>query len=882
MRLFPWLAIALFATAAFLESGFFGSSTSTAWLSLVAAGTLCSVLQSGGSAWSVRGIAVLALALVPAAFVFDGLPRIAVLLALGGCALQVASPSWAKQVGRGLVFAGAFALLCSLTVFVYGVLSARAPELPAFLNQAISFVAGLAGVDHALDGPRLVLFTMRTKHALALTWSWFADPGFVAFFVGGVVYLSVFAMRQRLASVLRFASVAVAWLFLRATTSAALFLHEALLTPYDAEFTNTARLWNPWVDAVYMLPLVLFAAWLALPRAGAALPRGDEAPSPEPTALPFPMRASVVAALAGFVLVVGFFWQPSGERKGGRVLIDEFHSQVTDWTRWRWAAKRFDTVGTQRPYDTEWYGEDAAYNYASLYEYTGLHYNVDRLLERISDAKLQTVDVLVLKVPTIEFEEEEVQAVLRFVERGGGLLVIGEHTAVFGSGVSVNQIARQFGFEFRYDCLFGMDEVFHQSYEPWLLSHPASQHMGPMEFAVSCSIDPGVTQGTAFLRGMGLKNLDADYHARNAYPQPVDAAQMIAGSFVQGFATEHGKGRVLAFTDSTILANFSFFEPGKSELFLGMVEWLNHEQGMKTAWLAWLGLGLMAMAFVLLLRAKGAFFAVFAFAVLGTTLGVVTVRAAHATSMPVPERKRPCVAVAFDRSLCTAIDLPARGFIGGTDAGYGLFERAIQRLTKPQRPGAPGLPWITRRVSSLDDVDPARHAFLTLVQPNEEPSSSELAKLQSYVEGGGTLVVLTTAPDAMISARDAEARKADPKAAKRDELRSTTNAVLAPFGMSVDESKALSGKVMAKGFPELELEHSVRVEGGEAWMRLGSEPDAPVVAARKTVGNGRVIVLGFASRFRDTSLGLTPDVIPDAALRAVYDFEFALWRALKP
>ena len=76
----------------------------------------------------------------------------------------------------------------------------------------------------------------------------------------------------------------------------------------------------------------------------------------------------------------------------------------------------------------------------------------------------------------------------------------------------------------------------------------------------------------------GLRNLPADYHASNFYPQvdKVDRAEARYGSFLQLLAQRHVRGRVVAFTDSTQFSNFCLFDPGKSELFLGMTEWLNH------------------------------------------------------------------------------------------------------------------------------------------------------------------------------------------------------------------------------------------------------------------------------------------------------------------
>src|SRR5690606_38990641 len=189
-----------------------------------------------------------------------------------------------------------------------------------------------------------------------------------------------------------------------------------------------------------------------------------------------------------------------------------------------------------------------------------------------------------LKVPSRYYTAAEIAAVRGFVATGGGLLLIGEHTSVFGSSVPLNQIARGYGFEFRYDCLFGMDEKYVQSYEPAFVPHPVVQHLDALDFAVSCSIDPVPGSGRAVIRDNGLLSLGPDYHAPNYYPQPADRPEMLPGAFVQLWSTVAGAGRVLAFTDSTIFANFSFYEPGKRELLLGLLESLNHRPGPSPSW----------------------------------------------------------------------------------------------------------------------------------------------------------------------------------------------------------------------------------------------------------------------------------------------------------
>ena len=67
-------------------------------------------------------------------------------------------------------------------------------------------------------------------------------------------------------------------------------------------------------------------------------------------------------------------------------------------------------------------------------------------------------DVLVIKIPTTRYTKDEAEAVVRFVQQGGGLLLIGDHTNYEGSATTMNDITRPMGFIFRDDLLFGFSD----------------------------------------------------------------------------------------------------------------------------------------------------------------------------------------------------------------------------------------------------------------------------------------------------------------------------------------------------------------------------------------------------------------------------------------
>jgi len=378
------------------------------------------------------------------------------------------------------------------------------------------------------------------------------------------------------------------------------------------------------------------------------------------------LGAIILTFTGTFCLIMGLLLDMPGRRKQGRIKVDEYHST--------WEP-------TDKPFDTNWYGHDSGYNFYCIYDYCSRFYDMSRLNTPLDDAAVQNCDVLVVKVPTSRYDPEEIKTIERFVEQGGGLLLIGEHTNVFNTGTHINDIAKIFGFSFRYDCLFDIDTIYTQLYSLPLVPHPIIQSMLPFNFAVSCSIDPGRSLGRAVIRFTSLKNLLADYHASNFYPQVEDKAEMRYGAFVQLLTARHGAGRVVAFTDSTVFSNFATFEPGKAELMLGMLEWLNRHNSPYPLRLLLILLGFLFLAGGLALcrRPNVAWLIVVSAGVLGWAIAVMSTRAIHKYSMPLPKAVRPMVEVVVDRTVCDA-PLSRSGFIAGTRDGFGIFERWILRL----------------------------------------------------------------------------------------------------------------------------------------------------------------------------------------------------------
>jgi len=713
--------------------------------------------------------------------------------------------------------------LCAqrLTLSLYEAATAFSHQLPTPVARLLAGLARLVGIEAAFNGTEIALYTMRRVHRLAATWELLLDPVSLSLLIGGIVLL-LSGTRRPWKAIGKLTAIIAAWLPLRAVLLMAILLHRTWLTDYDANLQVMELFWNPWV----------LTALTGIPALAAAVLISPHPPPPEAKAQPAPKsKLRTVAAgtalllLAAAIAAAALHWEPIGKRKSGRVLVDEHHST--------WEP-------TQRPFDTEWYGHDAGYNYACIYDYASRYYEMGRLTNAITPQALQNCDVLMLKVPTSAYAPEEIQALMHFVEHGGGIMLVGEHTDVYLTSTHLNQVARMFGFEFRNDCLFGIDSTFEQHYRPPRVPHPILQHMPPIDFAVSCSIKPFARGGRAVIRSTGLWNLPADYHASNYYPQIEDRADTRYGAFVQLWSTRHGKGRVVGFADSTIFSNFSAFEPGKAELMLGMLEWLNHSNTIGDPRNKLLAVALLLAIPALTLLRRKPLWLVMMIAATGWAAATHGIRLHHTRNMPRPTPLRDYTLFTIDRTHCGA-PLSKSGFIKASPRGFGICEQWILK---------PGFFLSRREGADLFEGDVA-----TFFHPDTAPTSAFVQQLSEYVSKGGTLLIFDSAIN----------------------TNSTANTILRPFGLSVDQAGRAEGILQTPpGWPEnIETTASRFVNGGTPFIAIDGSP----VAAYTQHGKGTVYILGCGDRFNDDNMGITTDVEPTPELRRVFELEFKILRA---
>ncbi|TET43797.1 hypothetical protein E3J62_12185 [candidate division TA06 bacterium] len=750
----------------------------------------------------------------------------------GMMALAILLMLWpsSRPIGSGFLFVGAVLVMQSLIPGIYSIISARSPTV----NGMTPFIFGLLRflrVPVSYSQNTLFFRTMRELYEIQTTWAAIGLLPALLIVAGGVAAI-FFYFENVWRKVVHLVVTVGIYVVVRYVFLLVFFVYVMYFVGYDEEASKTYIFWNPVSIGISFLPFAFIIHRFFHPRE-----KPVSAVILENLSLgPRQRVAGVLLCTGAFLLTASFGFHDPGTLKKGRFVIDEKHSE---WT-----------VTTKR-YDTKWYGSESGYNYYCMAEYLAHHYSLKRNLETITPEMLDSCDVLMVKVPTNSYSEEEIDAIVDFVERGGGLFLIGDHTNVFGSSVYLNPIASRFGFKFRYDCLFDIERVFEQVYtRPRVLPHPIIQRMPPFLFAVSCSIEPNsFFPGRVILAG-GLKKLDIDYSVSNFYPQVVDRLGMWFGNFHQAIATRYGRGRVVGFTDSTVYSNFSAFYPGKPEFLLGAADWLNREN--RFPWVNRLLLIISLCCFLLsayiLPRRNAKNFGFISFALVGAmfsaSLAILLFGAINRSTYKLPTPVSELTGVVFEQGHCD-YDLPLTGFTREPGQSYEIFFQWVLRLG--YYPFA--VPNIEESIERGD--------LVVLINPVSDFTAREIDALERFVSQGGRLLVA----DRVENGSDASRK------------------LLERFDIFADKG------LVADASPAYEPSSQISWDLGDAFELRGGKPllfseRAVPVMTFADHGEGLVLALSFSDAFNDAGMGFTEGVLPDRRLLHHYHLQFAIIKGL--
>ncbi len=722
-----------------------------------------------------------------------------------------------KRISDALVSLGAVLVLqLAGSYLYYFVLGPRAHSIQpaADILQAMFSLFGIeSGVTTAglqLITPDLLYQVVPSLNNMGLYFFWQVFIGIIALIVLG---------RMRIGAWWRAAIAIFGYMLLR----------YAGLLSYDISRGIQGTFWWPSITA-------WTSVWVFLLLGGRAF-----SPRPKPDGANWPPGLPKLTWRRGGLIVAGtvvavFCWTmmqayvDAGVKKDGRLLIDEYHSE------WEWTDKVFDTV---------WYGQESTYNFYTGAEFLDKYYEMDRGYQKFTPEYLAQYAVVCLKVPTMPYEPDEIKAIHDYVENGGGLILIGDHTNVFGSATFLNQISKEFGVRYvpdiGYEIVTGDLNLYQM---PRTLKHTVVQNMPFFLWGGQCTL-----RGDWGVRGvmvdLNLKTLPADYSERNFFPERINHTGYRYGPFFTVASATYGKGRIICFTDSTLISNFFILIPGRPELMLGLVEFANRMErfpGWRVLMFLLGGLGLLCAGLAGRRYGAQSFVWMLVIGLITFQLSAKYIEGLNRENYPLPEPIRPYKQLVIDGEY-SRFFIPEKRLANNQDKDFHTFYVWTQRVDV-----------YPRKYDSFDKcLDEAeKMGALMIIDPAQIPNPEQIERLKAYVKGGGTLVVMDDPENGI----------------------TPTNTLLNVFSLELDFNnriKLTSGPAVRSPAAPI-WRDAAPVKGGVPLLRA---PDGTPVVAQVEYGQGRVIAFGNSRCFERKTLGYTA-MIPNAQQNAMSRFVYQL------
>lgn len=758
----------------------------------------------------------------------------------------------------GVLLSGVILSVHTLTMSIYYIMAPSFHNV-GWLSPFISFISNISGLETASNEGILFVYGLGQTFPFTITLEKLGFYPWILIFAGALALICLTCQNKDARKrILILAIVSASYLLLRFLV----LLHIFLATDMPEYAKERMEIFiDPFWLLASFIPLVLLLFWLwPIPDLkfdfGVDLNRRFAI-------------ASAAILLSIFFLTSSVIFLDPGTEKEGRVLVDEIHSV------WEFSTLKLDK---------EWYGVSSTYNAYSMVEWLDDIYDVDRIVSTsyanwsvpgatkvapdvISDTIdydiLKNYDILIIKTPSY-FESVEVDAITRFVEMGGGLFLIGDHTNFAGSGTNLNQIAKRFGIEFGFDSVNTQEGTLYQ-YKRGLLPNPCTRYMPYLDFMTGCSIRAPVSAEPVIL-GFGLNAVPGEYASTGFFREtrhndPTQIADTTWGLINQAVAVKYGKGRVVAFSDSTIISNFRIFFGGTPNFIIGSMEYLNYSNRYQHAKLILLILGLLGAAFGAYLLRGDAILEEKKLATLIIVLALGSLAASCALLAFSVDAESSIPSHFYDKNTTVCFDGQHSDRVvtlGDRKGDYETFFVWTQRIS------------LTPTIENTLDEAMEKGRTIVIIDPVENFTEEEQLALVEYVQEGNSVLLM---------------------------ISSTLNGseLVRAFGMelySIDAPPTAENNVQnrnsmydSQGLPIKPW--GVGIEGGDTLLSI----DGRAVMARASFGDGKFVLFMDSEVFKDGINGKPgymgyPKSDPSAMsnlgydLRALYDLEFRMFEGM--
>lgn len=208
------------------------------------------------------------------------------------------------------------------------------------------------------------------------------------------------------------------------------------------------------------------------------------------------------------------------------------------------------------------YGRYASGFFGLLPEYLeSFGYQVMVINESITEENLASIDVLIIINLGEMLSDETVAMIWTYVDNGGSLLVMGDHTDIGGIMNPLNDLLEPVGISFRFDSALPIKSRWASCYN--LLHHPVTeglQNSHDIDVSVGASLDIDVTKHafSVIIGKGGFSDIGSYLNVDRSYlgDYDVNPGEQI-GDVILAAGAYYGQGRVLVFGDTSSFQNLA-------------------------------------------------------------------------------------------------------------------------------------------------------------------------------------------------------------------------------------------------------------------------------------------------------------------------------------
>ena len=546
----------------------------------------------------------------------------------------------------------------------------------------------------------------------------------------------------------------------------------------------------------------------------------------------------IIIFILVFSLVGAITFQDPGTEKQGRILIDELHS---DWEN------------TTIVFDKEWYGQLSTYNYYTWYRMLNKYYTVNiNTDELLTKDLLNDYDVLILKCPTNPYSQNEVNDIVNFVENGGGLYLIGDHTDVFGMNTRLNKLSQKFGIIFNTDSTYELGTGQTSIYDPSeIFPHPIIQNMDNFYFLTSCTLEAPINSENVII-GNKLLGEPGTYSTENFFREYSEDLDNEYGFLLQVVALKHGKGRVVAFTDSTCFSNFCIYMDGYENFNLGTIEYLNRENTFDFLNIIFIIISIISLLLLFLLLKSNSKIIILSILIiiglLSFSVSAVFFTYLNEANYPLPDPIKEHNQVCIDMLHSNIVITPSPYERMLSNFNYNVFYIWTQRVNLSS-----SMEYSLSNAISKGDA-------IIIINPDVPFSNNEISRLKQYVYNGGKILLMDSIQNA----------------------KSTSNTLLQHFNLQLN---SFFERNKLYDYLNISLNDSYIGDIGSVSLNIMGgqkiildENNATKISC-VNYGEGIVVVVVDSYTFSDNVMGGS-FTVPDSNLRRIYNTEYYIFEEL--